>query len=161
MDVFTLAEAATVLEMPKSIIRNWTIGRPLKFSPTVKRALGTGTRNLYSREDLYLFSLAWHMVEFGLSTTKIQGVLDQFSIIGRDLGGPHAISWVLLEPNPKNRKWIFVILIPQRTPWPNVASHSKDAINRYFVDFGQIRDEIDTRIGNLPIEGKRRKRARK
>lgn len=45
---------AKVLGMPLTKARNWTIGRPLGIPASVRTATGTGTRNLYSIEDVYL-----------------------------------------------------------------------------------------------------------
>ena len=160
MDIFTLSESAALLEMSKSTVTNWTIGRPLKFSPTVRRATGTGTRNLYSREDLYLFSLAKHLSDFGFSTKTIQRVLDEFAGLGRSLGGPHNISWLLIDRD-RTGKRIDPVLIPQAVPWPRIAATSKEeSVDRYFCDFSRVRASIDERISNLSDPVRKRRRAK-
>jgi hypothetical protein len=62
--------------MPKSLVKNWTIGRPLRLLPTLRQAQGTGSRNLYSREDLYRFALAKQLSGDGFSMTTLQRVTD-------------------------------------------------------------------------------------
>src|SRR5438445_13556436 len=56
--VFELAEMAELLGMPLTKARNWTIGRPLSIPASIRTATGTGSRNLYSIEDVYLMGLA-------------------------------------------------------------------------------------------------------
>ena len=76
MDVFTLGDVAEILQVPKSRIKNWTIGRPLKIVPRVLAGKGKGSRNLYSLEDLYLFALVNQLYADGLSNNAIQYVVD-------------------------------------------------------------------------------------
>jgi len=94
--VFMLQEAAEILGMPKSRVKNWTIGRPLRILPSVQ-AHGTGSRNLYGRRDLYSIAIANRLSLDGLTVQAIQNVLDGlgpdltevFAVVvaGRDLPG--------------------------------------------------------------------------
>jgi DNA-binding transcriptional MerR regulator len=74
-DVFLLSQAARVLEMTESQVKNWTIGRPLQIGP-YRSATGTGSRNLYSMHDLYRFTIAQRLSIDGFAAPAIQSVLD-------------------------------------------------------------------------------------
>jgi hypothetical protein len=76
VDVFTLAEVAELLRAPKTRIKNWTIGRPLKIVPRILAGQGKGSRNLYSLEDVYVFALVDRLHRDGLSNEAIRHVLD-------------------------------------------------------------------------------------
>lgn len=71
-----LAEAAGILGIPATRVKNWTIGRPLKISPSIG-ATGTGSRNLYDRCDLYRLAIAAQLGRDGFAARAIQSVLDQ------------------------------------------------------------------------------------
>jgi hypothetical protein len=74
--VFSLGDVADILKVPKTRIKNWTIGRPFKIVPKVLAAHGKGSRNLYSLDDLYLFALVNQLHEDGLSNSVVQLVVD-------------------------------------------------------------------------------------
>lgn len=76
-NIFELSEVAELLHLPASRVKNWTIGRPLTITPSVRPASGTGSRNLYSTDDVYLFALAEDLNEFGLVPRITQQVLDR------------------------------------------------------------------------------------
>ena len=69
--VFELAEMAEVLGMPLTKARNWTIGRPLSIPASVRTATGTGSRNLYSIDDVYLMGLANEFSKAGFAAKAI------------------------------------------------------------------------------------------
>src|SRR5215472_7257028 len=71
MEIFELAEMASVLAMPLTKARNWTIGRPLSIPASVKTASGTGSRNLYAIEDVYLMGLANEFSKAGFAAKAI------------------------------------------------------------------------------------------
>ena len=74
--VFELAEMAEVLGMPLTKARNWTIGRPLSIPASVRTATGTGSRNLYSIEDLCLMGLANEFSKAGFAAKAIGKLLE-------------------------------------------------------------------------------------
>src|SRR5450755_3901247 len=55
--LFMQSEAANILGLPNSLVKNWTIGRPLEINPSIA-ARGTGSRNLYDQRDLYRLAIA-------------------------------------------------------------------------------------------------------
>lgn len=75
--IFELSEVAEILHLPASRVKNWTIGRPLTITPSVRQAKGTGSRNLYGADDMYLFALAEELNAFGLVPRFTQQVLDR------------------------------------------------------------------------------------
>ena len=76
MEIFELAEMAEVLGMPLTKARNWTIGRPLSIPASVRTATGTGSRNLYSIEDVYLMGLANEFSKAGFAAKAIGRLLE-------------------------------------------------------------------------------------
>lgn len=76
MEIFELAEMAEVLGMPLTKARNWTIGRPLSIPASVRTATGTGSRNLYSIEDVYLMGLANEFSKAGFAAKAIGKLLE-------------------------------------------------------------------------------------
>ena len=82
--VFELAEMAEVLKMPLTKARNWTIGRPLSIPASVRTATGTGSRNLYSIEDVYLMGLANEFSKAGFAAKAIGTLLE--SVDAKRLG---------------------------------------------------------------------------
>src|ERR1700690_1746638 len=97
--VFFLSEAAAILDMPESLIKNWTIGRPLRITPS-RAATGVGSRNLYNVLDLYRFGFAKHLSMDGLAPHAIQSILDAMgtdfssaalAIVTGGTGGP--VPW--------------------------------------------------------------------
>src|SRR5579864_5649661 len=74
--VFELAEMADVLGMPLTKARNWTIGRPLSIPASIRTATGTGSRNLYSIEDVYLMGLANEFSKAGFAAKAIGRLLE-------------------------------------------------------------------------------------
>src|SRR5207245_1472423 len=74
--VFELAEMAELLGMPLTKARNWTIGRPLSIAASIRTATGTGSRNLYSIEDVYLMGLANEFSKAGFAAKAIGRLLE-------------------------------------------------------------------------------------
>lgn len=79
---FELSEVAEVVGIAKTKVANWTIGRPLKITPSVRTAFGRGARNLYGKHDVCLMALAEDFTQAGMPSTAIQKVIDA---IGREL----------------------------------------------------------------------------
>ena len=75
METFTRSEVAFILGMPEAKVKNWTIGRPLKLTPSVRTARGTGTRNLYDLGDVYTMGLANELSKAGVSLDLVDFVI--------------------------------------------------------------------------------------
>lgn len=76
MPFFELGEMARVLEMPLTKAKNWTNGRPLWITPSIKAASGYGSRKLYSEDDLYLMAVADALSKSGMAANAIKLLLD-------------------------------------------------------------------------------------
>ena len=77
MEIFELSEMAEVLGMPLTKARNWTIGRPLTIPASIRSATGTGSRNLYGIEDVYLMGLAYAFSKAGFAAKAIERLLNE------------------------------------------------------------------------------------
>lgn len=66
-----LAALAEVAAVPRTLAQNWTTGRPLRVTPSVSRAAGRGTQNLYSMEDAYVIALLFELSKNGVSTEHV------------------------------------------------------------------------------------------
>jgi hypothetical protein len=71
MEIFELSDMAEVLGMPLTTARNWTIGRPLTITASVRPVTGTGRSNLYGIEDVYLMGLAYAFSKAGFAANAI------------------------------------------------------------------------------------------
>jgi hypothetical protein len=72
---FFLSQVATVLGMPETLVKNWTIGKPVRID-LHRGAVGTGFPNLYDVHDLYRFATAKRLSLDGLTPSAIQSILD-------------------------------------------------------------------------------------
>jgi DNA-binding transcriptional MerR regulator len=77
LQVFELAEMAEILGLPLAKAKNWTNERTgLVIEPSIRKATGTGSRNLYSVEDLYLMAIAREFSRAGFAPAAIAKVLE-------------------------------------------------------------------------------------
>jgi hypothetical protein len=60
--------------MPKSQIKNWSIGRPLKLVRLERSRVGKGNRTLYEFDDILNFYLARMLWADGFKTKAIQNL---------------------------------------------------------------------------------------
>jgi hypothetical protein len=59
LQVFELPEMAKIRPVPEAKAKNWTNKRtPVFFEPSIRKATGIGTRNLYNIDDLHWMGLA-------------------------------------------------------------------------------------------------------
>lgn len=79
-DILDLSGVARVVGMPRLRVRNWTAGRPLKIRPSVRAAIGKGSRNLYNERDVFKMATAKRLREDGLNFRLIQYVLDHVDL---------------------------------------------------------------------------------
>jgi hypothetical protein len=101
MKVFSLSEVAAILDAPLNRIKAWTIGRPFKIVPTLRAARGTGSPNLFSVEDVYLFALVQRLQDDCLDSKFIKWVIADRRVrenfctvnyfVGRAVGGKQPV----------------------------------------------------------------------
>ncbi len=77
MEVFELPEVAEILGLDLAKAKNWSNGRTgLVIEPSVRKATGTGSRNLFSLNDLYLFGIAQACSKTGFAAAAIGKLVD-------------------------------------------------------------------------------------
>jgi DNA-binding transcriptional MerR regulator len=77
LQVFELPEMAEILGLGLARAKNWTNERTgLVIQPSIRTATGTGTRNLYSLEDLYVMGIAREFSKAGFAPKEIGKLLE-------------------------------------------------------------------------------------
>src|SRR6266851_10094465 len=76
MHFFELSDITKILSMSPIKAKNWTAGRPFKIPASIRTATGTGSRNLYSIEDVYLMGLANEFSKAGFAAKAIGKLLE-------------------------------------------------------------------------------------
>ena len=75
--VFELLEMEKILGLKTGKGKNWTNGRTgIVIEPSVRKASGTGSRNIYSLQDLYLFGIAEEFSKAGFAAKAIGRLLE-------------------------------------------------------------------------------------
>lgn len=95
-DVLDLSGLAHVVGIPILQARNWTSGRPLRIKPSVRAAIGKGSRNLYDETDVFKVAVAQRMRQHGLSFRLIQYVLDHVAL---ERFVERSSDWLILKIN--------------------------------------------------------------
>jgi hypothetical protein len=71
MQAFDLIEMAELVGMEFAKVKNWTVDRPFTIHPSVYRASGRGSINLYSIQDVYLMAVAGEFSKAGFAAVAI------------------------------------------------------------------------------------------
>ena len=79
IEVFELADVAAILGIEKSRVKYWTIGRPFSVQASVRASFGKGSRNLFSRNDIYCFALVKRLSDVGAPAKAIQDMLEKLA----------------------------------------------------------------------------------
>jgi DNA-binding transcriptional MerR regulator len=146
MEVFELAEVAEVLGMPKSKVKNWTIGRPLRITPSVRVASGKGTRNLYSVEDVYVLTLANQLNEDGFSPKAIQAVIKKVRRKAKLIGKYYS---QLVVSSPGRVLKIEFLSGDLTVALSETLAGQAGVVSRYILDLKAVREWIDSRIAKI------------
>jgi hypothetical protein len=75
--VFTKRDISQIIGIPETRITNWEAGRTIKLKPSILKAAGRGTRNLYSLGDVYKSYLAIVLLSVGYSGELVQQAIDE------------------------------------------------------------------------------------
>ena len=75
LQIYELADIAAILGLEKARVKNWTIGRPFSVRPSIRASFGKGSRNLFSKNDVYCFALVKRLNEIGTPVEAIQQML--------------------------------------------------------------------------------------
>jgi hypothetical protein len=77
MHTFELPEIAALLNMNPAKAKNWTNGRTgLVIEPSIRKASGTGSRNIYSLQDVYLMAVAQQFSTAGFAAKAIGKLME-------------------------------------------------------------------------------------
>jgi len=88
------ADVVRVLGISSTRLKNWSVGRPLKITPSVRASRGKGSRNWYGEADLYKLYLAmWLTDNGGFSPAVIQQLLPQ---VEAELHASLAYPWLVV-----------------------------------------------------------------
>jgi hypothetical protein len=97
--IFELAEMAKVVGMPFSKAKNWTMGRPIRFRASLRSGMGTGSRNLYSLDDVYLVAIAHECSKTGMAAKAIGKLIDAVRM--KLPAGLHGVGMLYAWRGPK------------------------------------------------------------
>lgn len=143
-EIFELGEVARIIGLAEPTIKFWTKGRPVMIKPSVHRARGKGSRNLYSRDDLVLFAIAKRMRDDGLPGEAVQCAIDR---VGADLA---KVNFVAVARVGTKQEWIAK---PVRSlqdcfaPELNVPFFgSNPVMSLYVIDVKQVALRLDEAI---------------
>jgi hypothetical protein len=95
-DVLDLSGLAQVVGIPILQARNWTSGRPLRIKPSVRAAIGKGSRNLYDEIDVFKIAVAHRLRRDGLGFNLIEYVLEHVDL--REFADGFS-EWLILKTN--------------------------------------------------------------
>jgi hypothetical protein len=98
--VFELPELAKILGLDLAKVKNWTNGRTgLLIEPSIRKATGTGTRNLYSLEDLHLMAVANEFSKAGYAAMAIGKLVQVVKPLLAKPIAPNAV-WTIWRVKP-------------------------------------------------------------
>ena len=148
LQIYELADVAAILGLQKSRVKNWTIGRPFSVRPSVRASFGKGSRNLFSRNDVFSFALVKALNERGAPVDAIQKMLERFA---GDL--PNDALW-------KGRTWLVLkranrdvscdLFEPEDMGYINLRIEAEDEIVcSYMVNLASIVDAVSEKINAL------------
>jgi MerR HTH family regulatory protein len=157
--VFTLGGVAKLLGLPKTRVKNWTIGRPLKVVPEISAGEGKGSRNLYSLEDVYVFALVNELDRDGFSSKTIKAILSiQGAYVFLEWERPpervklslgrmvrHS-SYLVISREDGNVRPVFV---GGRAAWADIAKRETGVRGKYVLDLGKLTADVQERIAKF------------
>lgn len=156
-EIFGLGEVARIIGAPPSRVKDWTIGRPLLIAPSVLAASGTGTRNLYSREDVYWMAMLKQLGEAGLATEVLSDVLRVRESEEQRGGQPFLRHVTALKITGRGGRLASVRWWTGDDPTPFFSRFPPGPPGEYMLDLRPLWKRVDRRIAKLR---KRRKRGK-
>lgn len=139
--VFQIADVADILELAKTTVKNWTIGRPLRIEPSVRAGRGAGESNLYNLTDVFLMAIAAQLNRDGFRHSVIEEVLTAVRPKAGSLG--KAFTHLLIS-SPGRQLHIKVIHRAQELPIPQTSE-----IGRYVLNLERLIDRVQLRVEEL------------
>jgi hypothetical protein len=78
-EIFDRAEVAEMLDMEYGVVRNWSTGKPLSITPSVRSTGRKGALSLYSTNDVFKFGIAAEMVTQGVTFPVVNEMLSKLN----------------------------------------------------------------------------------
>ena len=153
MEVFELADVSKITKIPKTRVQNWSVGRPLRIIPSIRGGRGQGSRNLYSRTDIYRIALAKELT-FYLDSKVIQHVVEEADKRIPQYPFSGELQWLLIKQRKKK-----LIKCDWLGPYENLEQQSlSDYINSnemslglFVLNLAILFKQIDKKIEELRI----------
>jgi hypothetical protein len=76
--VFDRGQIARILDLAPAVVRNWSIGKPFRITPSVRAPGKKGSSNLYTLRDVYLFGFLARLSSVGMRTGVLNAVISSF-----------------------------------------------------------------------------------
>jgi hypothetical protein len=133
--VFELPRLAKILDVPLAKAKNWTNKRTgIVIEPSLQKATGTGSRGLYSINDLYLMGVAAEFSKAGFAAMAIGKLLN-------------AVKPLLAEPIHRASIWTVWRTKPGG-PFRIEAGHARptDAVLWHTLEIGSLLKRFDQEI---------------
>jgi len=128
---------AKVVHMPLTKAKNWTMGRPIRFKASLRAGKGTGSRNLYSPDDVYLMAMAYECSKAGMAAKAIGKLVE--AVKAKFPSGLGAVETLFVSRGPK--------LAYRIETWEERVP--ADAVVRIVIDVQGIRALVDREVAKL------------
>jgi hypothetical protein len=96
LQTFEVSDLAAIVGISTTIAKNWSLGKPLSITPSIRNSAGTGMPNLYSINDVYLMALINELQKAGIVMNIIKKVLDELYVLSIDLTEDSSIGYLLI-----------------------------------------------------------------
>jgi hypothetical protein len=137
--VFELLEMEKILALKPGRAKNWTNGRTgVLIEPSVRKASGTGSRNLYSLQDLYLMGIAKEFSKAGFAAKAIGKLMEA--------------ARQMLEETDRNSVWTVYRLKsggPYHIEKGRSRPENENVMLWHTFEIGSLFREIDSAVGKL------------
>ena len=148
-DIYEIGDVAAILGIEKSLVKNWTIGKPFAVLPSVRASSGTGSRNWFGRNELFCFALVRKLNEAGAPVAAIEKLLDKQSDLWED-GFWESHDWVVVSYNGHDA-WYEINIAPDATF--NVRLEPEhEMVYFYAVNLKKLVEAVVMRIVSFNIE---------
>ena len=138
MQTFELPEIAKLLNLNLAKAKNWTNGRTgLVIEPSIRKASGTGSRNIYSLQDVHLMAVAQRFSTAGFAAKAIGRLVE-------------VVKPMVQGPIKKDEVWTVWRVKPGGPFYVTVGKAKPDGVTLWHVfEVGTLLRAIDDAIRKL------------